>query len=136
MPGHGEKLSRRREQAIAALLSSGTVEQAAERAGVSYRTLRSWLVQPDFAAEYRARRRALLDDAVKVLQAASASAVGTLVGKLKAPKDADGINAARLILETAFRGTEVLDLAVQLAELKAQVEAITNARNGWPRPAG
>jgi hypothetical protein len=129
MPGHGEKLSRKREAAIAALLASGTVEQAAERAGVSYRTLKGWLAQDDFAREYRAARRGLLDNAVKVLQAASASAVGTLVGKLRAGRDADAITAARLILELGLRGTELFDLAQQLAELKATVEALTNARN-------
>jgi hypothetical protein len=127
--GHGEKFTRRREAALAALLASSTVEKAAERCGVSYRTLKGWLAQEDFAREYRARRRGLLDDAVKVLQAAATAAVATLVTKLKAPKDADAIAAARLILEQAFKGTELLDLAGEVEKLREQVEVINNERN-------
>ena len=41
MSGHGQKYDRKQEQAIAALLSEGTVEQAAAKAGVGYATLRA-----------------------------------------------------------------------------------------------
>jgi hypothetical protein len=39
MAGHGEKLSRKREQAIAALLSASTLVEAAKAAGIGDRTL-------------------------------------------------------------------------------------------------
>ncbi|MBI3909994.1 MAG: hypothetical protein HY320_03565 [Armatimonadetes bacterium] len=56
MSGHGAKLPRKREQAIAALLAEPTVGAAAGAAGVGYATLRRWLALPEFDAEYRAAR--------------------------------------------------------------------------------
>jgi hypothetical protein len=50
MSGHGEKLTRKQEQAIAAMLSEANVEQAAAKAGVSYATLRRRLSWPPAAA--------------------------------------------------------------------------------------
>jgi hypothetical protein len=123
------------EVALEALLTSATVAAAAAKAGVGERTLRGWLKRADFSAEYRARRVQLLDGAVKVLQAAAAKAVGTLVRKLDAPKDADALKAAQLILDQAFRGTELLDLARQVEELKQQVGAILSERKR-PRTTG
>ena len=38
--GHGEKLSRKQEQAVVALLTMPTIRKAAEKAGVGERTLR------------------------------------------------------------------------------------------------
>ena len=50
--GHGEKLTRKQEQAVAALLEQPTVLRAATVAGVSERTLRLWLKDPGFKAAY------------------------------------------------------------------------------------
>jgi hypothetical protein len=57
MTGHGEKLSRKREQAIAALLTQPTIAAAAKMAGIGERTLRRWLKLPEFASAYDAARR-------------------------------------------------------------------------------
>lgn len=84
--GHGDKLSRKGEDAIAALLAKGhNIKQAAEACGISHHTLRKWLRQPTFAREYESARHqqaqqvrglllageaALLPMAMKVLQEA------------------------------------------------------------------
>jgi len=47
LKGHGEKLSRKQEQAIAALLTCPTIEQAAKAAGVGETTLWRWLQDSD-----------------------------------------------------------------------------------------
>jgi hypothetical protein len=130
------KLTRKQELAIASLMTSGTHARAAEATGISEATLQRWLKLPGFAEEYRRRRLALVDDAVKILQAAAGAAVGTLVRKLDAPKDADGIKAAQLILDQAFRGTELLHLAEQVEQLKQQVQEIQDGRRRHPRPPG
>ena len=54
--GHGEKLTRKQEQAVAALLEQPTVLRAATAAGVSERTLRLWLKDPGFKAAYPGSR--------------------------------------------------------------------------------
>jgi transposase-like protein len=55
MAGHGEKLGRKQEEAIAALLSQRNIEEAARAAGVGTRTLIRWLKLPEFGKEYRRR---------------------------------------------------------------------------------
>lgn len=57
MKGHGEKLSRKQEAAVAALLTESTLCRAAERARVGEVTLWRWLKEPGFKAAYREARR-------------------------------------------------------------------------------
>ena len=51
--GHGEKLSRKQEQAIAALLEQPTIDAAAQVVGVSERTIRNWLKVCKFQVAHR-----------------------------------------------------------------------------------
>jgi hypothetical protein len=105
MSGHGEKLSRRQEAAIAALLSESTHAAAAAAAGIAESTLRRWLHVPAFRAAYRQVRRELVDAAVGRIQAATGQAVDTLLAVAKdGAKDADRVRAAVALLDHAFRG--------------------------------
>jgi hypothetical protein len=105
MSGHGEKLSRRQEAAIAALLSESTHAAAAGKAGIGESTLRRWLHLPAFRATYRRARRELVEAAVGRIQAATGQAVDTLLTVAKSgPKDADRVRAAVALLDHAFRG--------------------------------
>jgi hypothetical protein len=61
MTGHGAKFGRKKEEAIAALLSQPSIEQAARVAGIGPKTLLRWLKLPEFQAAYREAR--LPDDA-------------------------------------------------------------------------
>lgn len=63
MTGQGEKLSRKRDQAIAALLTQPTISEAAKAIGVGEKTLRRWLKVPEFMAAYNAARHEVLADA-------------------------------------------------------------------------
>jgi hypothetical protein len=118
MGGHGEKLSRKWEQAIAALLTSATIEEAAEKAKVGVTTLRRWLSEPAFRNAYRRARTDVLERTVATLLRLSTSAVVALARNLTCGKPACEIRAALGILEQATRGVELLDLAerVQLLE--------------------
>jgi hypothetical protein len=51
MAGHGEKLGRKQEEAIAALLWRRNIDEAARVAGVGARTLLQWLKLPVSAPE-------------------------------------------------------------------------------------
>jgi hypothetical protein len=116
--GHGEKLTRKKEQAVAALLEQPTVRRAAAAAGVSERALRLWLRQPNFKAAYGEARRQLLEHALSRLQRASQKAVGTLVRALRAGRDGDRIRAALGILDRAMAGGELLDVLGRVEALE------------------
>jgi hypothetical protein len=118
MPTRPNQVPRRIEQAVAALLQSATIAGAAESLGISEKSLRSWMARDDFQKCYKAARRQLLDDAVKLLQHASKKAVATLVRHLDADKASDAIRAADAILGWTFKGHELLDLEGRLAALE------------------
>ena len=111
MTGHGEKLSRKQDQAIAALLGAPTVAAAAVQAGVGERTLRRWLKEPGFLAAYRNARRELVEGAVGRVQAAAGQAVDMLLAVAKdGARDGDRVRAAVALLDHGFRGLESADV--------------------------
>jgi hypothetical protein len=78
MSGHGLKLSRKQEDAISALLTQGTLAEAASLTGIGEATLRRWLQRDDFQAAYRRARREAVSQAVAHVQRVSGEAVETL----------------------------------------------------------
>jgi hypothetical protein len=128
MAGHGDKLSRKQEAAVAALLAEPTVEAAAAKAGVAYSTLKGWLTRPSFKAAYAAARAQVLERTVALLARYSGAAVLVLARNLTAARAADSTRAAVALLAHAFKAAELQDLAEQLAELRAEVEALQRER--------
>ncbi|HTU24918.1 MAG TPA: hypothetical protein VMF30_05950 [Pirellulales bacterium] len=109
--GHGQKMARKQEAVIAALLTEPTYALAAAKAGVSESTVYKWLRQPAFCKACRAARRELLDYAIGQLQAATGQAVVTLVEiAAHGRRDADRIRAAAALISHALRGLEDADL--------------------------
>jgi hypothetical protein len=105
MKGHGQKLSRKQEALIAALLTEPTHTAAAIKASVSEATLYRWLRLGEFRAAYRQARRELVEGAVGRIQAATGQAVDTLLAVAKnGRKDSDRVRAAVALLDHAFRG--------------------------------
>jgi len=120
--GHGSKMDRLQERAIAALLAHSTIERAAASVNLDESTLRSWLKDLGFSAAYRAARADFLERTVDRLVAASVEAVETLRRNLTAARAADQIRAAGLILSHSTNGLAVHDVAEQLAALRAELE--------------
>ena len=129
--GHGEKLSRRREAAIAALLTANTVPEAAEACGVSETTLFRWMQDPVFAEQYAAARRAVLQSAVADLQIVAREAVGTLRRLMGCGTPSVECRAAVAVLETALRVGELYDIDRRLDDIEAAL-----ARTLPPAPQG
>ena len=120
MRGHGEKLTRKQEQAIAALIAESTLEKAAEKAGVSVSTLYRWLQKEEFQKAYQAQRREVVNHAVTQLQRATTTAVSTLEDVMRdatAPASAR-VSAARAVLEMAVEGIKRDDTERRLTELE------------------
>ena len=118
MSGHGEKLSRKQDQAIGALLTEQTIESAAERVGVAEATLRRWLKLPEFLAAYRAARREVMEKTVAQMQQASWAASTTLIKLLGAGNESVRLRAATELLNEANKGLEILDHEERLAALE------------------
>jgi hypothetical protein len=119
--GHGQKLSRLQERAVAALLTEGTLERAAAAVGCDAKTLSRWLRRPAFRSAFHEARRRVLDDAITLLQRLCTRAVARLNANLDAPRAADSTRAAEVILNLAIRGVELMDLAVEVERLKRLV---------------
>ena len=77
--GHGQKLTRKQEALIAALLTEPTYAAATAKAGVGEATLYRWLQLPAFRAAYDEARRELVKSAIGRMQAGTGQAVETLL---------------------------------------------------------
>ncbi|HEX4231262.1 MAG TPA: hypothetical protein VHZ07_21495 [Bryobacteraceae bacterium] len=79
MTGHGAKFGRKKEEAIAALLTQRNVEGAARAAGIATQTLVRWMRVPEFQTAYRQARREAFGQSIARLQQASSAALSTLL---------------------------------------------------------
>jgi hypothetical protein len=118
MEGHGERVSRDTEAAVAALLSCRSIAAAAKKVGVNEKTLRAWLKEEAFASAYRAARRAVVEYSIAQVQKLTEQAVKALARNLRCGVPAVEVKAAVAILDQAGRGVELLDLAERLAKLE------------------
>ncbi|MGA2717238.1 MAG: hypothetical protein ABSG41_29520 [Bryobacteraceae bacterium] len=73
--GHGAKLPRRAEQAIAALLAHRSVAEAGRAIGIKAATLRRWLEDPAFIVKYAAAACAVFGPAMRLAQQREGDAV-------------------------------------------------------------
>lgn len=116
--GHGNKQSRKEDDALAALLSCPTIVDAAKKAGVSEETLHRWLKQPDFKARYREARQQVVRHAVTRLQSATTQAVETLERNMGCGNPSVEVAAARAVLDRAIESATLDDAMERLDELE------------------
>lgn len=93
------------EEIIAALLSSGTVREAASAAGLPIRTLYDRMNAPDFQIMYREARAEILRAAVHNMNAQIQEAVNTIAGIMTNEEinPATRLNAAQTLLSNAAK---------------------------------
>ena len=130
MIGHGAKFGRKKEEAIAALLSQRSIEEAARFAGIGATTLLRWLKRSDFRDEYlKARREAVAQAGARLQQATGAAGV-TILKLMTDPNVPPGVRlrSAECVFDYAFKGIEVEDIGMRVAELEETVNQV--------RPAG
>jgi len=112
MKGHGAKFKRKKELAIAALLTNRSVEDAARAVDLNPNTLLNWLKIPAFVKDYRAARREVVNQSVARLQQATGAA-GTVMLKLMAVPNVPAavrLRAAECVFDRAFKGVELEDI--------------------------
>ncbi len=121
--GHGEKLSRRQDAAIVALLAHPTIPEAAKAAGVSETTLWRWLQRDDFRKKYREAQDKVFDGALGSLQGASTEAVDCLKRNLTSGTASAEVQAAKVILEYTIKARELFGMEARIAQLEAALKA-------------
>jgi hypothetical protein len=123
MAGHGSKLGRKQEDAIAALLSQRNVDEAARVAGVGTRTLLRWTKIPEFEAAYREARRLAYRQSIARLQQASSAASSTLLKIMVDPNSPPScrLRAADSVLSHAAKAIEIEDIDARVSELERAV---------------
>jgi len=125
MVGHGAKFTRKKEEAIAALLTQRNVEEAARAAGIGTQTLVRWLKVPEFQTAYRDARRAAFSQSIARLQQASSAAATTLLKimlDVNAPASTR-VRAADSVLDHAKQAIELEDVEARVTGLEQAVEA-------------
>jgi hypothetical protein len=125
MVGHGAKFGRKKEEAIAALLTQRNIEEAARSVVIAPNTLLRWMKETEFDAAYREARRAAFGQSIARLQQGTAAAATTL---LKIMIDASTpasvrVRAADSIFSHAAKAIEIEDIEARLSELERAAEA-------------
>ena len=120
MLGHGAKFDQKMEQAIAALLSHRSIEDAAREVGVSANTLLRWMKEPEFQAACREARRTVFSHAIGRLQDAAGAAATTLLKIMVDLSTPAGtrLRAIEIVLEQAAKAGEMEDLDDRVARLE------------------
>jgi len=130
MRGHGAKFGRKKEQAIVALLTNRSIEEAARATGIDPNTLLRWLKLPEFQKAYREAKWTAFGQSIARLHYLTSAAVSTL-GKImldsKTPP-ATRVRAADSILDHTIKAIETEDIDARVAELEQAAELSKKTR--------
>jgi hypothetical protein len=120
MKGHGAKYAHKMEQAITALLSRRSVEEAARATGISVNTLQRWRKQPEFEATLREARHMAFSQAIGRLQDAAGAAAATVLKIMVDSSTPTGtrLRAAWVVLDQAAKAGETEAIEARLAKVK------------------
>ena len=123
MKGHGAKYGRKKEAAIAALLTHKNHEEAAHAIGIDLKTLKRWMRLPEFIEEYRRARWEVVDQAYARAQQNSGAAVLVLLKLMADPATPSSgrIRAALGLFGIARAGLD-LDIETRVSALEQAAE--------------
>ena len=108
------------ELLLSALAAGGPIEQAAQAAGVSVRTVYRRLADPGFRSRLGAARDELIVSAIGALATIAAEAITTLHSLLSCEEARVRLGAAKAILDHTLRLREALLLEQRVASLERQ----------------
>jgi HEAT repeat protein len=111
------------EKILLALMQSGTIAEAAEKSGLSQRTIFRRLSDEEFRTEWRSARRALVESSIGLMQTGMSRAVQTLLDILNDEKyPAIRVRAAKIIIENSQRSLETFDAIERIEKLEKLFE--------------
>jgi hypothetical protein len=122
--GHGAKYGRKKEAAIAALLTHKNHEEAAHAIGIDLKTLKSWMRLPEFIEEYRRARWEVVEQAYARVQQ-NTGVAGSVLLKLMVDPATPSSGRIRAALGVFGLAHEALDLDIdtRVSELERAAEA-------------
>ena len=120
MKGHGTKFTRKKEEAIAALLTNRSLDDAAAAIKVSVKTLLRWLKMPEFYLAFAEARRAAVSQANARLQQATGAASTAILKMMVDPAvpPAVRLRAAACMMTRAQKSIELEDILMRLEALE------------------
>ena len=119
------------DQLLLALACGATVEAAAQKAGLSERSVYRRLTDPTFCAKRDQLRAEMTQRTCAALTAAGTEAVRTLVDLMKpVTAPASRLGAARSVLEIGFKAREMQEVLQRIAAIEAQLQPGPRLVNG------
>jgi len=115
---------------LLALACGASVENAAQKAGLSRRTVFRRLAAPAFRAQVTEMRAAMVQRAAGMFSAAGLPAIKTLTTLPEsASSEAVRLGAARATIELGCKLRETVEWAERLAALEGRLEALLGGRD-------
>ena len=111
----------KREMLLSALLTNPTVREAAANVGIPETTAYNWLREPEFADEYKQRKRQLVAEASDFMQSkisAATRVIDELMTDTETPPQTR-LSAAKTIIETAYKIFEQEEIIERIEALEA-----------------
>ncbi len=109
-----------KEKALAALLTCSTRKEAAERVGISERTIRGYFQDDEFIERYRAAFADVIEEATRHAQQSLSPALSVLreiMGDEKEPASVR-VQAAKCVIDYGLKLGEALDVLERVNELE------------------
>ena len=131
MKGHGTKFARKKEEAVAVLLSHRTLDEAARAVGIAPNTLLRWQQDPEFEVAFREARRAAYGQTTARLHHTSSAAVSAVLKIMVDPgaPASTRLRAADIVLEHTAKAIEIEDTDARVTELERATEANKGGRH-------
>jgi DNA-binding Lrp family transcriptional regulator len=118
------------------MLTTTSIRAAADKCGLSQKTLRRYMDDPHFKGAYDAERARMLEEAIASLQTLAGKSIDTLGTVLDDERADSGtrLRCARFVLELMFKGLDlehrhrIEDVAEEFERFKELVEPLLEER--------
>ncbi len=116
------------DQIALLVLTQPTLKAAAEKAGISYKTLMRYRKNPEFQTVLQAEKQTIFHDTMQKAQAYTMEALETLreIQNNPALNESARVSAAKGILELGTQLHSMEAIEAELAELKARINDEAN----------
>jgi hypothetical protein len=130
MAAIGSKLKPKQEEAIVALMSHQSVDDAARAIKIGPRTLYRWLKEPEFDAAYLKARRDTYKQGIARLQKNVGAAISILFKVMAdaATPPAVKVRAVECVLSHSGKAIEIEDIEMRVTELEHAAKAAEEGR--------
>ena len=125
---HENSLTPRQTGALPRIVAAPTLRQAADDAGVGYRTILRWMQNPAFRAELDRAREAAASVAYAKLQELTLTSAANIEEFLNSPNDAIRLQASRFAFDLAIKAELNHDLRKRVDLLNGALRVLKAMR--------